>query len=267
MASNSNTSGFVPPQNILVSKSFEEIREIPSAGYSMLLRAKRDGQWWMLKGLKPEFRRDFVYQELLNKEYNILNSLKSHYVVGVCGMETVDGYGECIVMEWIDGLDLGEWLGSKHCRREKRRIFEQLLDAVEFVHKSQVVHRDLKPENVMVTRNGQNVKLIDFGLADTDSYAVFKQPAGSEGFIAPEQSNGSVPDSRNDIYSLGSILQVMHVSWIYRRVVGCCHAPISKRFEDVASLRNAMRSVRRKLHVASLLLLLAIVLGGYFSLR
>lgn len=88
----------------------------------------------------------------------------------------VKGYEECIIVEWIDGLTLGQWLKSQHWRIDKRRIFEQLLDAVEFVNDEQVVHRDLKFENVMITRNGENVKLIDFGLADTDCYIVFKQP-------------------------------------------------------------------------------------------
>ena len=262
MTDKCNTSGFVPPEDIYISNVFVDIQEIPSEGFSMLLRAKRDGQWWMLKGLKTEYRNDFVYQELLHKEHNILNGLKSHYIVDVCGMENIEGYGECIIMEWVDGLTLRQWLTLKHSCREKRRIFSQLLDAVEFVHQRQVVHRDLKPENVMVTRNGQNVKLIDFGLADTDSYAVFKQPAGSVGFIAPEQSNGSVPDSRNDIYSLGCILQLMDISWIYRRVINSCHAPINKRFEDVASMRNALRSVRHRLHVACIVLLLVFVSGG-----
>ena len=88
----------------------------------------------------------------------------------------VKGYEECIIVEWIDGLTLGQWLKSQHCIKDERRIFEQLLDAVEFVNDEQVVHRGLKLENVMITRNGENVKLIDFGLADTDCYIVFKQP-------------------------------------------------------------------------------------------
>lgn len=89
----------------------------------------------------------------------------------------VKGYEECIIVEWIDGLNLGQWLKSQHCIKAERRIFEHLLDAVEFVHDEQVVHRDQKLEHVLISRNGQNVKFIDFGLADTDSYIVFKQPA------------------------------------------------------------------------------------------
>lgn len=139
----------------------------------------------------------------------------------------VKGFEECIIVEWIDGLTLGQWLNSQHCIKDERRIFEQLLDAVEFANDEQVVHRDLKLENVMITRNGENVKLIDFGLADTDCYIVLNNNH-TLGFIAPEQCNGYVPDCRNDIYSLGSILQKLEISCIYRWVISCCHEALSK---------------------------------------
>lgn len=254
-------SEFLPPEECHVSSQFSEAEEIPTKAFSLLVRAKRNGQWWMLKGLKPEYRNDLVYQELLRKEYNLLSQLKHHDVVAVSSMEQVDGYGECIVMEWIDGVTLKQWLAGKHTAKEKRRILAQLLDAVEYVHKKQVVHRDLKPENVMITNNGQNVKLIDFGLADTDSYAVFKQPAGTEGFIAPEQSNGSRPDSRNDIYSIGSIMALMHLGWWYRKVINRCHEPIEKRYNDIATLRKTLRNAHRRPYTVSLLLVLMLLLG------
>lgn len=254
-------SDFLPPEECHVSSQFSEAEEIPTKGFSLLVRAKRNGQWWMLKGLKPEYRNDFVYQELLRKEYTLLSQLEHHDVVTVNSMEQVAGYGECIVMEWIDGGTLRQWIGGNHTAKEKRRILAQLLDAVEYVHKKQVVHRDLKPENVMITNNGQNVKLIDFGLADTDSYAVFKQPAGTEGFIAPEQSNGSRPDSRNDIYSIGSILALMQLGWRYRKVIKRCHESIEKRYTDIASLRKALHNVRRRLRINICLLVLVLLVG------
>ncbi len=43
------------------------------------------------------------------------------------------------------------------------------MDALEYIHSLQLVHHDLKPDNILITRNGANVKLIDFGLAATDA--------------------------------------------------------------------------------------------------
>ena len=99
------------------------------------------------------------------------------------------------------------------------------------MHRQGIVHRDLKPENIMITHNGVNVKIIDFGLADNDSYAVFKNPAGTEQFIAPEQMNATVADSRNDIYSLGMVLATMNLGGVYDKVVKKCLAPINERYQ------------------------------------
>lgn len=82
------------------------------------------------------------------------------------------------------------------------------------------------------------------------------------GFIAPEQCNGYVPDCRNDIYSLGSILQKLEISCIYRWVISRCHAPISKRFQNVALMRIAFHTVRYRLHLAYFLSLFNFAIGG-----
>ena len=50
----------------------------------------------------------------------------------------------------------------------------------------------------MVTHNGNYAKIIDFGLADTDSHAILKQPAGTLRYMAPEQMQATVADVRNE---------------------------------------------------------------------
>lgn len=262
MIDNGSTSDFVALGPVDISGHFSEMEEIPTQGFNVLVRAKRLGQWWMLKGLKSEYRQNLAYQELLSKEYNILTRVQHSDVVAVEGMEEVDGYGKCIVMEWVDGETLAEWLERPHNSLEKRKLVGQLLDVVEYIHRCQVVHRDLKPSNIMVTRNGQHVKLIDFGLADTDNYAVFKQPAGTTGYISPEQLSDSTPDSRNDLYSIGSIILAMHMGWAYRRVAHKCQRKIGKRYADVASLRRDFLGVRRRSHVVWVLSLLCVLLMG-----
>ncbi len=246
MIDNSSVSDFLPLDSMGVSLHFTDMQEIPTLGFNMLVRAKRQGQWWMLKGLKPEHRQDIVYQQLLHKEYDILSRMNHGDVVAVEGMEVVDGYGLCIVMEWIDGETLKEWLSRPHDKCEKDKVINQLLDVLEYVHHDQIVHRDLKPENIMATHNGQHVKLIDFGLADTDNYAVLKQPAGTERYMAPEQLEGCPPDVRNDIYSLGVILDGMKLDWIGKRVASKCQKEIDKRYEDVGAVRKAFASYRHR---------------------
>ena len=56
------TSGFVRPDDILKSERFTDFSVVPNRGYSLLVRAKRNGRWWMLKGLKEQYRQDTVYQ-------------------------------------------------------------------------------------------------------------------------------------------------------------------------------------------------------------
>ena len=61
------TSGFVKPDDILKTDRFTDFSAVSSKGYSLLVRAKRHGRWWLLKGLKEQYRQDAVYQVLLQR--------------------------------------------------------------------------------------------------------------------------------------------------------------------------------------------------------
>lgn len=125
-----------------------------------------------------------------------------------------------------------------------RKILLELCDALEYLHRHQIIHRDLKPSNIMITRNGRNVKLIDFGLSDADWYATFKNPAGTKDYISPEQMAGESVDCRADIYSLGKIMQAMGV---YSRIAAVCAAEDrDKRYGSVAEVRAAILGRERR---------------------
>ena len=231
MACNEPTSGFVRSDDILRTDRFTDFSTVPSRGYSLLVRAKRHGRWWMLKGLKESYRNDTVYQVLLQKEYEITSQLQYPMVVSVFSVEEVEGFGPCIVMEWIEGQTLKEWLAQgKHSRKQRRHVADMLLEALAYVQSRQTQHRDLKPSNIMITHDGQHLKLIDFGLADTDSHTILKAPAGTEGYMAPEGAS--------DIYSLGCILREMKLGWLSHWVVRRCLAPFHRRYMDVASIQR-----------------------------
>lgn len=59
-------------------------------------------------------------------------------------------------------------------KAEVNRLLMELCDAVGYVHSHQIVHRDIKPENILITRDGHHPKLIDFGFADSDAFAMVK---------------------------------------------------------------------------------------------
>jgi serine/threonine protein kinase len=102
----------------------------------------------------------------------------------------------------------GHYVGNDNLAR---RVFLQLLDAVEHCHSLGIYHRDLKPENVLVTNGGLTVKLADFGLATTEAITS-DFGCGSTFYMSPECQQSSPRNTScyasapNDVWSLGVIL-------------------------------------------------------------
>ena len=248
------------------SEQFSDFTPIPCKGFNLLCKAKRYGRWWVLKGLKKPYRQDGNYKNLLHKEFDILISLLHPNIVSAYSMEDIPEMGTCIVMEWLDGITLEHWSGRK---TEGEAIFLQLLDAVHYIHAKQIVHRDLKPSNIMITHNGNHVKLIDFGLSDTDDFAILKQPAGTPGYISPEQIVSQQADIRNDIFSIGCILEKILPGKPYTAIIKRCKAPIAQRYANVDELkadfmahRNRHLSGIKRIAIAALA---CIILLGFIS--
>ena len=105
-------SGIILPQEAHVSEQFTDITPIPCKGYNLLCKAKHYGRWWMLKGLKPEFREQEIYRSLLRKEFEILISLQHPNIVSASSLEEMPGLGACIVMEWIEGRTLDDFINE-----------------------------------------------------------------------------------------------------------------------------------------------------------
>ena len=242
------------------SGDIQIVHESPES-YSILSRMTLDGKLVALKSLKPEYVGNPFYEGLLRKEYEIGRSLDHPYICPILDFMNIPALGNCIVMQWIDGDSLDALLSSLS-HRSLRKVIMELCDALDYLHRYQIVHRDLKPSNILITRNGQNVKLIDFGLADADWYATFKNPAGTKEFISPEQMAGESVDCRTDIYSLGKIMQAMG---IYSRIASVCAADDrDKRYASVAEVRSAIlgRERRRRwIAVAAIVSVLFIALS------
>lgn len=242
-----STSNFNFGEESSINKdAFTDCQEIYSLGYNALLKANKNGKLFVLKGLKPEFRQVDIYEKALRKEYDILSTLQHPNIISVDSFEEVEGMGKCIALEYVSGKNLSDAMKEGMSMEVKLQVIGELLDAIEYIHKKQIVHRDLKPSNIMIADDGSHVKVIDFGLSDSEMYTFLKQPSGTEEFMSPEQKESSVSDSRNDIYSLGCIMECMKLGKKYEALIGRCKSPIDERFQTIAALRYNIDKVGKR---------------------
>ena len=200
------------------------------------------GRFRVLKCLKPEFRGDVTYEGLLRKEFEIGYGLDHPGICQYYSLQQVEGLGNCIEMEWIDGRTLEQLEADEHPGAALAdSIIDQICDALSYMHSKQVLHRDIKPSNILVTHKGDTVKLIDFGLSDSASHSILKIPAGTAIYTAPEVLKGAEADVRSEIYSLGLVIASLGAR--HRQVVcKCCEARPGRRYASVADVKKALHS-------------------------
>lgn len=187
--------------------------------HSALYRGKRYGRWFILKGLTDEQQPLTNFRLLQEREFRLGMQLVHPNIVATYSLEQVADIGRCIVMESVDGQTLDRWLATKPNRQKRERVLMQLLDAVEYLHARQLVHHDLKPGNILITRNGENVKLIDFGLSDTDDSAT---PAPN--------------DLQDDLLRLADITGLLHLRG-YKPIACACR---KGKYKNIGELRKGI---------------------------
>ena len=241
-----NPSEIWGDDNVRMNSDYCNFAELQSSGFFRLVIATRFGRKVMLKTLKEEVKDTLKYKEILRKEFDILMSLNSDNIVNVITWEeAIIGIGSCIVMEYVDGQTLDKFLANNPTKKDTLIVLAELLKAVAYVHDKQIIHRDIKPTNIMVLSDGHHIKLIDFGLADSEAYEILKQPCGTEGYISAEQKCG-VNDVRNDIYSIGCIMKEMRLGWQYQGIIKKCLSSLEKRPTSTMELLSMVESVSRR---------------------
>ena len=255
-----SSSGFVTKDDVIDSNVIiSDIKEIETKGYSSLYTAIYLGKKHILKGLKPEYKNKLFYENLLKKEFEISHPLDHPNIVKTIDFKHIPDLGNCIMMEYIDGPTLTQTLTKTQTKGFYDKIFNELLDAMSYFHSKQIIHRDLKPSNILITNNGNNVKIIDFGLSDADDYLILKQAAGTKKYAAPEQLIPNNPiDCRADIYSLGIILR-NNFPKSYRKIADkCAQQDREKRYSSVNDIKKELKN--RKIKNISIISLIVFIL-------
>lgn len=171
---------------------------------SRLYRVSREGKHFMFKTARDSSE---MLTSLIRREYELSMTLNHPHIAYVFTYDTMPGIGEGIVMEYVDGCSLADFIKGNPDSGLRRRVLMQLFEAVAYIHRKGVVHNDLKPENIMVTRSDNNVKIIDFGLSDDDAHYLLKTLGCTPEYASPELLRRGTLDARSDIYSLGLIMK------------------------------------------------------------
>src|SRR5437016_3643617 len=117
-----------------------------------------------------------------------------------------------MVMEYVEGTTVaGKLEHGAIPVSDALNYIRQVLDAVSYAHKQNVIHRDIKPANMMLTPQGV-IKLMDFGIARSGrdpALTTAGTTMGSLYYMSPEQVRGEMVDHRSDVYSVGVSLYEM----------------------------------------------------------
>ena len=216
-------SGYIDIENF--SSDWSDITLLQQRRQNTIYTAKRYGKRYLLKAISPEYQSLTDIRLLQEKEFSLGILLNHSNIAETYSLEEVPEIGRCIVMEYVDGMTLAQWLNSSPTRAQRERVLAQLLEVMEYIHGLQLVHNDLKSSNILITRNGQNVKLIDFGLSDTDSTS--------------DNNNSST-----DIQLFASILTLLFPKR-YRPIARACQ---HGQYANIAALKQAFhrRHIWRK---------------------
>lgn len=239
----SSASGFISGANFdsgNFNQQFTEIKKLESSGamsdiYSAVHLGRRKV---IIKRIKEKYRNDKNYIDLFYKEFDTGYALDCPNIVHFYG-KGEDENGPYYYMEYVDGRTLKDFIADKENIKPQKitPIVMQILEGLQYMHKHQVFHRDLKPENIMITFKGDNVKIIDFGLAADDTVVDTLKNAGTPKYAAPElQKNAAQADQRSDIFSLGMIIMEIFAGSPDRRKLPLITNSVFREIADKATM-------------------------------
>jgi len=160
--------------------------------------------------IAPEEREEVIAS--FQQEAELLARLTHPNLVRVTDLFEVNAY-HYIVMEYIEGQTIARMMKSQLHPFQQEQVLhwaEQLCEVLHFLHQQTppIIYRDIKPSNIMVASSGDQVKLIDFGIARFYKPGKKKDTIqfGTDGYAPPEQYGKAQTDARADVYALGVTL-------------------------------------------------------------
>jgi serine/threonine protein kinase len=190
---------------------FDIIGELGKGGYSVvyLVRHKNTGRKYALKCAmkykKGKDRSDRTLQEI-----DVLSGLRHRGVIRLRGwFENEDNI--YLVLQYVSGRDLSKFFRKDLPSRENAaNIILQIVDALKYCHRHNIIHRDLKLENILIDKK-LRIRLTDFGLCaikERESQYFFDE-VGTARYTSPELLDGGGYNESVDVWGIGIILFIL----------------------------------------------------------
>ena len=213
-------AGWLPPLGFILAGRYKLGDVIGAGGMGAVVRAERLllGGSVAVKFLHPRLAKEGESNERFLREAMATSRIENEHVVRILDVGTTDDGLPFMVMDLLEGNDLGDVLSHGPLAvTDAVDYILQVCEALAEAHALGIVHRDIKPSNLWLTRRFDGsalVKVLDFGISKlshadggdsklTETSAVF----GSPTYMSPEQIRSAKRvDARTDVWSLGVVL-------------------------------------------------------------
>jgi eukaryotic-like serine/threonine-protein kinase len=210
-------------QGVTVANKYVVERTLGSGGLGVVVVARHLelDQRVAIKYLKAEARRNPSFVERFRREARLTAQIRSEHVVRVHDVGESEATGPYLVMEYLEGKDLGHAIEDGGGQPTVRAVdyLLQACDALAEAHALGIVHRDLKPENLFLAQRPNQspiLKIIDFGVSKMtpkqgdgswSRMTSDNERFGTPVYMSPEQlRSAAAVDCRADLWALGVIL-------------------------------------------------------------